>query len=513
MYDCEAEECEYAVGVYRGGKNLQRVRKAGNASSPGNSERVRKPGNASSPGNSGGKNRPGLPSPVQAVDGTFQLFESNLAGCQSGNYKVSGSFDSSFTTFTLTKAEGAEGCFASMPVQLFTAPGLIDGGPSINFESRVGPGSSPIVGSVSRIYGSFISPVAYPDASGETVGFLTLNSENTRVNGDIKNGVLNNLPISPSEKASEYFPELIPPGAKESEIIRDSRSDSETSGLEVVRNQVSVVFSPDTTVDEVNSALAAVGGAIIESYPGVSAVTIAIPDTDDLDGVDRAKAILSTQPRVVTTIPVIIPPIPEPPETQLSLSSSSTSPEQIPMPLQLVGAVDKNGKRPASSGNGKVNLFVEDFFSDPMHGDLRLVNPAYNKSALMNQFEPYLGQNWTNQNITLHKQEKVLEIKSQVPLLSHPFKQQPQLFAETLFCKVTGYFCPQTISVGLLDSDNNQNVAFFANNEQDQKDEKLKIKHDHGLSTGQKSQNIEKLITFLLQVKDNRPQVVKPVTE
>jgi hypothetical protein len=33
------------------------------------------------------------------------------------------------------------------------------------------------------------------------------------------------------------------------------------------------------------------------------------------------------------------------------------------------------------------------------------------------------------------------------------------------------------------------------------------------LSTGQKSQNIEKLITFLLQVKDNRPQVVKPVTE
>lgn len=35
MYGCQAEECKYAVGVYRGSKNLQRIRQSGNTSSSG----------------------------------------------------------------------------------------------------------------------------------------------------------------------------------------------------------------------------------------------------------------------------------------------------------------------------------------------------------------------------------------------------------------------------------------------------------------------------------------------
>jgi hypothetical protein len=335
-----------------------------------------KPGSGS--GSGSGKNRPGLPSPVPAVDGTFQIFKSNLPSCKPGNYRVAGSFDSSFTTFTLAQAGGAEGCFSSVPAQVFAVPGLTDGGPPVKFESRVGTSGSRIVGNVSRIYGSFITSIIYPDTP-KTYGILALNSQNTKVKGNSEKGVLDKLPGSPNEKGAKNFPELIPAAATEAEIVRDTRPSSETNGLRVVRNQLKIVFFPEVTVDEVNSALTAVGGAIIGSSPGVTAVTIKIPDLGNLDGLDRAGGILSGQPKVLTTVPIIIREIPELLSfPRRGLPPAPLPPEFIPMPLQLVGAVDKDGKRPKGLGSGQVNLFVADKFSNPLHRDVNLVNPLSN---------------------------------------------------------------------------------------------------------------------------------------
>lgn len=334
-----------------------------------------------------GKSRPGLPPPVQAVDGTFQIFKSNLPSCKPGNYRVAGSFDSSFTTFTLTQAGGAEGCFSSVPAPIFTVPGLIDGGQPVKFESRVGAGGIRIAGSVSRVYGSVITPIIYPDTP-KTYGILALNSQNTKIKGNSTIGVVNKIPGSPNDKAAKNFPELLPRAETDTEIMRDTRPNSITKGLEVVRNQLKVVFSPRVTVDEVNSALAAVGGAIISSSPGVTVITIQIPDTGDLDGLDRAEGILSGQPKVLTAVPVFIdeppkPPVSQPP-TSLALTSPSalTSPELIPMPLRLVGAVTLDRRRPAGLGREPVNLFMLDNFSKPVNDDISLIDRFTDRKRL-----------------------------------------------------------------------------------------------------------------------------------
>ncbi|MEA5546077.1 S8 family serine peptidase [Limnoraphis robusta] len=469
-----------------------------------------------------GKERPGLPEPSRQVDGSFQIFESSVPGCEKGYYEVSGQFNENFTQFTLNQARGAEGCFSSVPVQLFTASGLVDAEEPIEFESNAGPGGSRIAGSISQIYGSFSSPIIYPDASGDTFGILALNSENTEVRDPRgeeltdETTVITELPAPGELKVSEVLPDLLPDAATENEQQRDTRSDSDTSGLIVVRNQLRVVFSDDAKVEDINAALKATGSGIISSAEGVTAITLKIPDTGDLDGVDNVEQILSTQPSVVTTVPVIIDEVPDPTtddlimnefpeqgsvtlsssaEMQKSIASSSyriisnSQPEKsqnytiaqepnlrsIPHYLRVMGAIDSSNTLIEPSGNDHPpNLFIVDWFSMPMNNDLTLVNPVYKRYSRL--FEPFLGMKdsavLTARKLIPFKQNNALleflhnkKLSFNLDDIQDSSQSQDQtILVDNWFCRNVGFFCNQKVGVNKgqsLDQFDDRNIAIF----------------------------------------------------
>jgi hypothetical protein len=365
------------------------------------------PVSVSQPGSGSGQNlgivRPNLPPPSVEVEGTFQVLLSNLNGCNIGGYSVAGTFDPGFTKFTLSQAKGAEGCFGALPLEIFQVPALVDGGNPVTFESQAGPDGSRISGSVSRIYGSFVSPIAYIDA-GETAGILSINSQNTVVRdpeGETiteKSTILTQFPIpelSGTEKVIDEMPPIISAPVSESEITLDEDENSDLYGRRVVRNQLRVVFSDDATVNQVNAALKSVGGGIVESYEGGTVVTIKIPDTGRLDGVARARDILAIQSGVITTVPIVLNEIPEPPtldSDSFSLVGNQQG-EFIPQFFRLIGAVDEDNEPTFPTGDNPVNLFIADMFStteasnglpaanSPSHPDLLLLNPFRASSA------------------------------------------------------------------------------------------------------------------------------------
>jgi hypothetical protein len=317
--------------------------------------------------------RPGLPQPVQTVEGIFQVFQSKLAGCQPGNYKIRGSFDSTFTTFTLMQAGGAEGCFSSVPAQLFSAPGLIDGGADFRFESAAGPGNTPIVGTISRVYGSFSGAVTYPNAP-DTVGVISLNSQNTKVT----NQGIASMAGNPNDIAIDKLPDLNPP----SEAIQNTEITTENEGVDVVRTLLNVELADNATVEEVNAALAAVGGTIVSSTPLISGITIRIPDTGKLDGVENAEAILSAQPAVLFSSKKLIYPTPS-----LTLVGNPDIPngDLIPIPLLLSGAVNEKGEPPIPlKPDNNVSLFLADRFASSNNEDLNLQVDKFNTSQKEN---------------------------------------------------------------------------------------------------------------------------------
>ncbi|MGB3191455.1 MAG: S8 family serine peptidase [Limnoraphis sp.] len=362
------------------------------------------------------------PKPSIEVDGSLRIIESSLPGCKQGYYDVRGQFNKDFTQFTLNEAKGAEGCFSSVPVQLFTVPGLKSGGKPIEFKNNAGPGGNRITGEVSRVVGSFTSKINYPDAGDNTFAFLALNSKNLKVRGFSEEDELSLKGQTASEtKGSEALPERIPNPVTEDQLKRDTRPDSDTSGLVVVQNQLEVVFSDDATVEEIQAAIKATGAKIISSTPGVSVVTLEIPNTGDLNGIDRVEKILSNYPFVVTTVPVImdeapqssINEFPEPRSKTLSpfskavgnlfglshqlisksssqnLQTNSTAQnypkEFIPQYLKVTKAVilendNINYKRPIQLGSNPPNLFVVDYFSEPMNQDVNLRNPVHRQS-------------------------------------------------------------------------------------------------------------------------------------
>ncbi|GAP96965.1 hypothetical protein NIES2104_35120 [Leptolyngbya sp. NIES-2104] len=457
-----------------------------------------------------GKPRPGVVKPVSQVEGVLQIFSSTLPTCKVGNYDLSGTFDQSFSQLTLTAVKGAENCFTSLPTQFFSAPGLSDGGAAIAFESPVAPGNRRIAGSVSRIYGSFTVPIAYVE-SPDTFGLLTLNSKNTKVidpsGATLSNQtkILSQIPAPPGLKMSEVLPDLLPDETNPPIWVDDVRSGSETQGLTVARNQIQVVYADDATVDELNGGLTAVGGGIISSYEGGTVVTLKIPDTGDLDGLDNARRILRLQPKVITAVPIIRKEIPKPP----SLSLVDPSPAQaaaptqqfIPLPLQLVGAIGADGQRPdAPLGRGNVNLFIMDWFSDPVHPDVNVINPLFQKTDQL-PFQPYLG--------FLERLASSKENTKATGLMGKTSDSDRGFLMAGWWCDNTGFFCRQTIQgtgaapvFKSLDSTGHRNVALLDNSRehQNQRDQNRNItnqKNEHGY-----------LVAGLMAARNNNQGVV-----
>lgn len=340
--------------------------------------------------NPGNESRSGLPQPSPEVAGVFQVFQSDLDGCEPGNYDISGQFDSSLTRLTITQATGAEGCFDTLPVTVFNTPNLLNGGEPIEFNSNAAPGKERLNGRVRRVHGSFTTPITYPNAS-DTIGLLAVNSQNIVVKDPIgetineNTTIITDIPAPPEMPISEVLPDLIPGSSPEDKQTRDNRPGSDTEGLIVVRDRIRIVFDDDATVEDVNTAIEAIGGGIEGSFEGGTAVTVKIPDTGDLSGVDNAEDILSTQPSVVVTVPVIIDEVPILPSTGLPLTPPTTpcptgttppqSQENTPQYLQVTGAFDSTGARPQSLGANPPNIFVVDWFSNPNHDDVNLENP------------------------------------------------------------------------------------------------------------------------------------------
>ena len=407
--------------------------------------------------------RPGLPQPSAQVEGTFQVFQSNLAGCEPGNYQVSGQFDPSLTQLTINQATGAEGCFDSLPTQVFNTPGLIDNGQPVDFTSNAAPGMGQMNGSVRRAHGSFTTPVTYANAEN-TIGLLAVNSNNIVVKdpaGETLNEnttIITDIPAPPEMPISQVLPDLIPVASGEDKQTRDDRPDSDTNGLIIVRDKIRIVFDDEATVEEVNTAIGAIGGGIAGSFDGGTAVTVKIPDTGDLSGIENAENILSTQPSVITTVPIIIDEVPELPTTGLPLTkpktpcptgtSLPTSGQSTPQYLKVTGAVDSSGARPQSVGANPPNIFVMDWFSDPNHDDVNLVNPIYKVSK---GASPIIVQNkLKNESLTAQSNLK------------------------SYLCDKLGIGCPEKVNKRTpsdttpLDPNEDENVALFSGDDSDQ---------------------------------------------
>jgi len=203
--------------------------------------------------------------------------------------------------------------------------------------------------------------------------------------------IIPKIPAPPNTPISEALPNLIPESSPEEKQMRDDRPGSDTEGLIIVRDRIKIAFEEDTTVEEANSVLERIEGDIAGSFEGGTIVTVQIPDTGNLDRLRNVEEILTTEPSVLTTAPIIVDmyAAPEPPGQAFVNSSLNLTPapacnsgENIPLYLQVTGAFDSSGNRPQPIGNSPVNIFVFDSFSSPNHLDLNLNNPLFGNANL-----------------------------------------------------------------------------------------------------------------------------------
>ena len=230
---------------------------------------------------------------------------------------------------------------------------------------------------------------------GETLGhvYLSGNSQLIGTNPQEPQNpkIITKIPAPPDTPISEALPNLIPDSSPEEKQMRDERPGSDTEGLIIVRDRIKIAFEEDTTVEEANSVLERIEGGIGGSFEGGTIVTVQIPDTNNLDRLRNVEEILTTEPSVLTTAPIIVDmyAVPEPPGQAFVNSSLNLTPapacnpgENIPLYLQVTGAFDGSGNRPQPIGDSPVNLFVFDSFSSPNHLDLNLNNPLFGNTNL-----------------------------------------------------------------------------------------------------------------------------------
>ncbi len=227
---------------------------------------------------------------------------------------------------------------------------------------------------------------------GETLGHVYLSGNSQLIGTNPQNPkIITKIPASPDTPISEALPNLIPDSSPEEKQMRDERPGSDTEGLIIVRDRIKIAFEEDTTVEEANSVLERIEGGIGGSFEGGTIVTVQIPDTGNLDRLRNVEEILTTEPSVLTTAPIIVDmyAAPEPPGQAFVDSSLNLTPapacnsgENIPLYLEVTGAFDGSGNRPQPVGDSPVNLFVVDFFSSPNHRDLNLNNPLFGNTAL-----------------------------------------------------------------------------------------------------------------------------------
>ena len=322
-------------------------------------------------------NRPGLPTPSQNVSGTLNIVVSELPNCSAGLYPISGTFDSQFTTFTLTAANGAESCFNTLPVDLIVAPTLADGIGLVPFTSTAGPQGQAIRGEVEQVYGSFRGAFAYGEDTS-TAGFFAINAENTLADESLGT-LLRQIPGDESELAINRIPDV----RTRLPIPDDQIEVSE------VRTTLQLILQEDATVGELNGALAAIGGGIVSSRSGLLTVVVAIPNTGEADAQENAEAILSTLPGTFLVAREQFysfdDPIPELITGDIGSSVASLVSRQtnsrllppgevLPHPLLLSGAVERQGLAPSSTTSEAVTIAVIDSFGNPPSEDLRFIN-------------------------------------------------------------------------------------------------------------------------------------------
>ena len=230
---------------------------------------------------------------------------------------------------------------------------------------------------------------------GETLGhvYLSGNSQLIGTNPQKPQNpkIITKIPAPPNTSISEALPNLIPDSSAEEKQMRDERLGSDTEGLIIVRDRIKIAFEEDTTVEEANSVLERIEGGIAGSFEGGTIVTVQIPDTNNLDRLRNVEEILTTEPSVLTTAPIIVDmyAVPEPPgqafinsSLNLTFAPACNPGENIPLYLQVTGAFDGSGNRPQPVGDSPVNLFLFDSFSSPNHLDLNLNNPLFGNANL-----------------------------------------------------------------------------------------------------------------------------------
>ena len=348
------------------------------------------------------------------VTGIMQILDSQIVSCSVGSYEIEGYFNSRYTGLTIEAVQNGEGCFNSLPIQLFDSNEFVNSGDTVvySYEDYENPYSFASTGQLTMFGDGLFTGGFFSGRDVEEtqiiMGSLSLNTKDVVLNSQKIPGSVSQLDKEGNSLAIANLPDV--------DVIENAFSEEQwtldETGLTMARNLVDVMLLEDATVNQLNRALKAVGGTIVSSLQDLPGITLAIPDTGDFGGLERAESVLNLAPGVAFTSRELKHVVPELEERLLvieeeddTLATSLKSKQDVkqafskqqnifnsdiyteanckrpgdeivPTPLLLEGLTNICGElwkdlKPIG-GNNQVDLYVYDFFDNDTHGDLNL---------------------------------------------------------------------------------------------------------------------------------------------